>query len=114
MMIRAIALALVVFASMALAQQAPPPPPDSATAPPPPPPGLTPELVEISKMIRDGQYAAAQSKLDAPLATFQSLTEDYPELPEPHNNLAVIWAQKGQYEKAKSSLELALRSNPDY
>src|SRR6266581_5187813 len=141
MMIRAVALALVVFASMALAQQAPPPPPDSATAPPPPPPGLTPEHVEISKMIRDGQYAAAQSKLDAllandaknpqarflkgvvqndegnadaALATFQSLTEDYPELPEPHNNLAVIWAQKGQYEKAKSSLELALRSNPDY
>jgi len=92
-------------------------------------------------MIRDGQYAAARVKLDAALAadaknpqarflrgvvqadqdepdkavaTFQALTEDFPELPEPYNNLAVIWAQHGQYEKARAALESAIASHPDY
>jgi len=48
------------------------------------------------------------------VATFQALTEEFPELPEPYNNLAVIWAQRGQYEKARAALESAIASNPDY
>jgi len=51
---------------------------------------------------------------DAAIATFQALTEDYPELPEPYNNLAVIWAQRGEYDKARKALELALTTRPDY
>ena len=35
-------------------------------------------------------------------------------MPEPHNNLAVIWAQKGRYDKAKTELEIALAAHPDY
>ena len=33
------------------------------------------------------------------ITAFQKLTEDFPELPEPFNNLAVLYAQQGQYEK---------------
>jgi tetratricopeptide (TPR) repeat protein len=55
-----------------------------------------------------------QKETDAAIATFQGLTEDYPELPEPYNNLAVIYAQQGQYEKARRALELALQTRPDY
>src|SRR6185503_13585265 len=29
-------------------------------------------------------------------------TEDFPELPEPYNNLAVLYASQGNYDKAKS------------
>ena len=92
-------------------------------------------------MIQEGQYALARVKIDAALAadaknpqarflrgvvqadqdepdkavaTFQALTEDFPELPEPYNNLAVIWAQRGQYEKARAALESAIASHPDY
>ncbi|HEX5337382.1 MAG TPA: tetratricopeptide repeat protein [Gallionella sp.] len=45
---------------------------------------------------------------------FTALTEDYPELPEPYNNLAVLYAGQGQYDKAKHSLEMAIRTHPSY
>lgn len=48
------------------------------------------------------------------LATFLALTQDYPELPEPHNNLAVIYAAQNELGKARASLENALRNNPNY
>ena len=42
------------------------------------------------------------------------LTEDYPELPEPYNNLAVLYAQQKQYDKARTALEMAIRTHPSY
>ena len=51
---------------------------------------------------------------EAAIATLNLITEDYPELPEPHNNLAVLYAAQGQLDKAKASLETALRINPAY
>ena len=42
------------------------------------------------------------------------LTEDYPELAEPYNNLAVIYAADGRYDKARAALEAAVRANPGY
>ena len=42
------------------------------------------------------------------------LTREYPELAEPHNNLGVIYAAKGDYPNAKASLDAALRTNPNY
>jgi tetratricopeptide (TPR) repeat protein len=48
------------------------------------------------------------------VTVFTKLTEDYPELPEPFNNLAVLYAQQGQYDKARNALEMAIRTNPSY
>lgn len=48
------------------------------------------------------------------IAVFQKLTEDYPELPEPYNNLAVLYAQQRQYDKARNALEMAIRTHPSY
>lgn len=48
------------------------------------------------------------------IAIFQKLTEDYPELPEPYNNLAVLYAQQRQYDKARNALEMAIRTHPSY
>ena len=48
------------------------------------------------------------------IATFTKLTEDYPELPEPYNNLAVLYASQNQFDKARASLEMAIRTNPSY
>lgn len=48
------------------------------------------------------------------IAIFTKLTEDYPSLPEPYNNLAVIYAQQKQYDKAKTALEAAIRTHPSY
>jgi ketosteroid isomerase-like protein len=48
------------------------------------------------------------------ITAFTKLTEDFPELPEPFNNLAVLYAQQGQYDKARNALEMAIRTNPSY
>jgi len=48
------------------------------------------------------------------IATFTRLTDDYPELPEPYNNLAVLYAGQSQFDKARSALEMAIRTNPSY
>ncbi|MFT4190690.1 MAG: tetratricopeptide repeat protein [Comamonas sp.] len=50
----------------------------------------------------------------AAIETFTALTQVYPELPEPYNNLAAIHARQGDYEKAREALQQALRANPAY
>src|SRR5574340_1023553 len=57
---------------------------------------------------------ADQGKSDAAIEVLTGLTEDYPELPEPYNNLAVIHAAQGRYESALNALEAAIRANPKY
>jgi tetratricopeptide (TPR) repeat protein len=98
-------------------------------------------LPEVQRLIKQGQYPQALEKVDAYLsnkpkdaqgrflkgliytemnkpteaiATFTKLTEDYPELPEPYNNLAVLYAQQKQYDKARTALEMAIRTHPSY
>jgi tetratricopeptide (TPR) repeat protein len=53
-------------------------------------------------------------KTDDAIATFTKLTEEYPELPEPYNNLAVLYAGQSQFDKARTALEMAIRTNPSY
>jgi ketosteroid isomerase-like protein len=55
-----------------------------------------------------------QGKSGEAIATFIKLTEDYPELPEPYNNLAVLYAGQGMFDKARAALEMAIRTNPSY
>ena len=98
-------------------------------------------LREAAALVKDRQYAGAQEKLDALIAArpreprarfikgvveteqgrtdaamtaFRTLIEDYPELPEPYNNLAVLLAQRGEYESARLALETAIRTAPDW
>ncbi|WP_374335055.1 tetratricopeptide repeat protein [Leeia sp.] len=48
------------------------------------------------------------------IKVFQGLTEDYPELPEPYNNLAVLYAQQKQFDKARQALEMSIQTHPSY
>ena len=61
-----------------------------------------------------GVILTEQNKSDEAIAVFTKLTEDYKDLPEPYNNLAVLYAASGQYEKARIALEKAIRTNPSY
>ncbi|WP_079416025.1 nuclear transport factor 2 family protein [Thiomonas intermedia] len=61
-----------------------------------------------------GVILTEQKKDAQAIQIFQSLTEQYPELPEPYNNLAVLYAQQGQYDKARAALDMAIRTNPSY
>ena len=51
---------------------------------------------------------------EAALATLTAITQEFPELPEPYNNLAVLHAQAGDLQQARLALEMALRINPAY
>lgn len=55
-----------------------------------------------------------QNKGPEAIKAFTELTRDYPQLPEPYNNLAVLYAQAGDYEQARDALEAALATNPSY
>jgi len=61
-----------------------------------------------------GVILTEQNKPNDAIKVFTALTDDYPELPEPYNNLAVLYAQQGQYDKARKSLEMAIRTHPSY
>ena len=45
---------------------------------------------------------------------FERMTEDFPDLPEPYNNLAVLQAAAGHLDRARALLETALRLDPAY
>ncbi|MFM0740321.1 tetratricopeptide repeat protein [Paraburkholderia xenovorans] len=51
---------------------------------------------------------------DDAIAAFTELTQLYPELPEPYNNLAALYAKHGQYTEARAALETATKVNPGY
>lgn len=55
-----------------------------------------------------------QSQLERARVLFVGLTEDFPDLPDPYNNLAVIHAARGEYEAARQSLVRALDLQPDH
>ena len=61
-----------------------------------------------------GLILTEQGRSPEAIAVFGKLTEDFPELPEPYNNLAVLYAQQKQYDKARTALEMAIRTNPGY
>jgi tetratricopeptide (TPR) repeat protein len=61
-----------------------------------------------------GLVLTEQKRVPEAIQVFTGLTEDFPELPEPYNNLAVLYASQGNYDKAKSALELAIHTHPSY
>jgi tetratricopeptide (TPR) repeat protein len=61
-----------------------------------------------------GLILADQGKSNEAIQVFSGLTEDYPELPEPYNNLAVLYAAQSKYDAAKNALEMAIRTHPSY
>ncbi len=61
-----------------------------------------------------GVVQTERGETDPAIATFRALTQDYPELPEPYNNLAVLYAKKGEYDSARAALESALSAAPDW
>jgi len=99
------------------------------------------EYTDVNQLLRQGQASEALSKADAYIAdkprdpqmrflrgviltqqgkqaeataAFVQLTQDFPELPEPYNNLAALYAAQNEFDKARAALEMAIRLNPSY
>ena len=61
-----------------------------------------------------GVILTETNQTDEAITVFTKLTEDYPEMPEPYNNLAVLYARQKLYDKARMALEMAIQANPSY
>ncbi len=61
-----------------------------------------------------GVILTEQDKTVEASATFEALIQEFPELPEPYNNLAVLHAAQGRYESAYRLLLQALTAQPNY
>lgn len=70
-----------------------------------------PKNVQL-RFIRSRIYIE-QGKLNEAMAELIDISEKFPELPEPYNNLAVLYAVTGKLEQARESLEMSLRLAPD-
>lgn len=63
------------------------------------------------------QYATILSltqKTDTAIEEYNKLLKDYPSLFEVNNNLGVLYASQGLYEKAANSFQDAITTNPKY
>ena len=60
------------------------------------------------------QLLTEKGATDQAIVLYTSIIEEYPELAEPYNNLAVIYAQQGRYELARNYLEQAVQAFPEY
>ena len=69
---------------------------------------------DVQALFTKGVMLAESQKREEAIKVFTEITEKYPNLPEPYNNLAVLYADLGQYEKAKNALERAIKTHPSY
>ena len=61
-----------------------------------------------------GVALAEKSDTDSAIEIFVALTRDHPQLPEPYNNLAVLYASKNDFERARDALLQAINTHPSY
>jgi len=57
---------------------------------------------------------ADAGRTDDAMTVFTELTQEFPELPEPHNNLATLHAARGELDQARAALDNAVRALPSY
>lgn len=68
-----------------------------------------PQMRLLQSRIQTGQ-----GQIQAAMDTLRSLTESFPELPEPHNNLAALLVRENRLDEAQVALQAAIRARPDY
>lgn len=51
---------------------------------------------------------------DKAIALYQALIDDHPAMPEPRNNLAMIYLEQGDYDRASQLLVDAINTHPSY
>ncbi len=76
--------------------------------------GLEEDADNIELSFLKGLVLTRLERFDAAEKVFQSLIEEHPKLPEPYNNLAVVYAAQGEYEKARETLLRAINTHPSY
>ena len=75
---------------------------------------LVEDNADVNYLFLKGLILTKQNALDKARDVFIELTEKHPELPEPFNNLAVVYAAKGDFVKARKALQQAINTHPSY
>ena len=70
---------------------------------------LSPQL-----RLMNSQTLAGLGQTAKAIEELQALIQEFPELPEPYNNLGVLFAAQGQYEAALSAFVTAIQARPNY
>ena len=60
------------------------------------------------------QVMAGMGQSQEAIKTLQALIQEFPELPEPYNNLGVLLSAQGNYEAANEALLSAIQARPNY
>ncbi len=69
---------------------------------------------DVQLMFQQARVLTALKRTNEAEVIYQKMTMRFPELPEPWNNLAVIYVQRGELDQARRALEMAIMINPKY
>lgn len=69
---------------------------------------------DVQAKFKRATVLARLNRDDEAIVAFTALTQQYPELPEPYNNLAALYAKRGDLAQARATLETAVAANPAY
>ncbi len=73
---------------------------------------LTQHPKDLKVRFRRGVILADQGRLNEAIVQFAELSRDHPNLAEARNNLAVLYAARGEFDKAQRELEQTIASHP--
>jgi tetratricopeptide (TPR) repeat protein len=69
---------------------------------------------DVQLMFLHARALSALGRHQEAIDLYRSMTELYPELPEPWNNLAAEYLRQGKLEMARDALQMALTADPGY
>ncbi|ASC66590.1 hypothetical protein EUC41_28620 [Achromobacter denitrificans] len=69
---------------------------------------------DVQLMFQHARALAALHRTNEAIDVYNEMTTRFPELPEPWNNLAALYAGRGELERAQDALQMALRADPNY
>ncbi|OZI32398.1 hypothetical protein CAL29_21380 [Bordetella genomosp. 10] len=69
---------------------------------------------DVQLEFQHARALAALGRIDEAMDVYTQMTQQYPELPEPWNNMAVLYVGRGDIDRAQEALRNALLAWPDY
>lgn len=69
---------------------------------------------DVQLLFLKGRALAGLNRHDDAIAVYHNMTVQYPELPEPWNNLATEYIKQGKLDMARDALSMALTADPNY
>lgn len=69
---------------------------------------------DVQLMFQHARVLAATGHPDQAAAIYKDMTQRFPELPEPWNNLATLYVKQGKLDQAGAALRTALQIDPGY